>query len=151
MRKDGECTFGVLEARFRVLTSRIYRRKAEDVEKMFKVCCCLHNMIMRARDVRARMAGVNLSDTLNKCSLDDGEDLRDTNARGDIVRNLRRAPTVDDDDPTTTYSCSSPIHYLTTNCVSQHFPHERVHTRDQSSRRPQLPLVMIWCVNFPRT
>ena len=55
-------------------------------------------MIMRARDVRARMAGVNLSDALNKCSLDDGEDLRDTNARGDIVRNLRRAPTVDDDD-----------------------------------------------------
>ena len=95
MRKDGECTFGVLEARFRVLTSRIYRRKA-DVEKMFKVCCCLHNMIvLAAAEVRARMAGVNLSDTLNKCSLDDGEDLRDTNARGDIVRNLD-APTVDD-------------------------------------------------------
>ena len=72
VRKDSECTFSVLKARFRVLTSRIFRRKAEDMEKMFKVCC-LHNMIMRARDVRARMAGVNLSDALNKCSLDDGE------------------------------------------------------------------------------
>ena len=73
VRKDSECTFWVLKARFRVLKSRIYRRKAEDVEKMFKVCCCLHSMIMRARDVRAGMAGVNLSDALNKCSLDDGE------------------------------------------------------------------------------
>ena len=149
MRKDGECTFGVLEARFRVLTSRIYRRKAEDVEKMFKVCCCLHNMIMRARDVRARMAGVNLSDTLNKCSLDDGEDLRDTNARGDIVRNLRRARQLaTTTTTTTTYSCSSPP-LSNYRCVSQH-THERVHT-EIVSRRPQLPLVMIWCVNFPRT
>jgi len=98
VRKDSECTFGVLKARFRVLTSRIYRRKAEDVEKMFKVCCCLHNIIMRARDVRPGTGGANLSDTLNECNLDDGEDLRDRNARGHMVHNLRRAPTVDDDD-----------------------------------------------------
>lgn len=44
------------------------------------------------------MAGVNLSDALNKCRLDYGEGLQDTNAHGDIFRNLRRAPTVDDDD-----------------------------------------------------
>ena len=48
VRKDGECTFGVLKARFRVLTSRMYRRTAADVENLFKVCCCLHNMIMSA-------------------------------------------------------------------------------------------------------
>jgi len=97
VRKDSECTFGVLKARFRVLTSRIYRRNAIDVENMFKVCCCLHNMIMRARDVRPGTGYEYVQDTVHECNLDDGEDLRDTNARGERVRNLRSASIVDVD------------------------------------------------------
>ena len=80
VRKDSECTFGVLKARFRVLTSRMYRRKAADVGNLFKVCCCLHNMIMRARDVRPGTGNMNLQITLDECNLDDGDDLRDVNA-----------------------------------------------------------------------
>jgi len=98
VRKDSECTFGILKARFRVLTSRMYRRKAADVGNMFKVCCCLHNMIMRARDVRPGTGNVNLQATLDECNLDDGDDLRDVNARGQPVRNLRIASSVDVDD-----------------------------------------------------
>ncbi len=100
VRKDSECTFGVLKARFRVLTSRMYRRKAADVENLFKVCCCLHNMIMRARDVRPGTGNVNLQATLDECNLDEGEDLQDVNARGQPVKNLRSTSTVDvvDDD-----------------------------------------------------
>ena len=98
VRKDSECTFGVLKARFRVLTSRMYRRKAADVENLFKVCCCLHNMIMRARDVRPGTGNVNLQATLDECNLDDGDDLRDVNARGQPVRNLRITSSADVDD-----------------------------------------------------
>ena len=35
---------------------------------------------------------------MDECNLDDGEDLRDTNARGQLVRNLRSASIVDVDD-----------------------------------------------------
>ena len=97
VRKDSECTFGVLKARFRVLTSRIYRCNATDVENMFKVCCCLHNMIMRARDVRPGTGYEYVQHTVHECNLDDGEDLRDTNARGQLVRNLQSATSVDVD------------------------------------------------------
>ena len=65
VRKDSECTFGVLKARFRVLTSRIYRCNATDVENMFKVCCCLHNMIMRARDARLATTHTTISTSRN--------------------------------------------------------------------------------------
>jgi hypothetical protein len=85
-------------ARFRVLTSRMYRRKAADVENLFKVCCCLHNMIMRARDVRPGTGNVNLQITLDECNLDDGDDLQDVNARGQAVTNLRSTSIVDVDD-----------------------------------------------------
>ena len=85
VRKDAECTFGVLKARFRVLTSRIYRRKASDVEKLFKVCCCLHNMNMRARGVRPGRGAEYVQATVDECALDDGEDLSSTNAHGERI------------------------------------------------------------------
>ena len=88
VRKDSECTFGVLKARFRVLTSRIHRRNATDVGNLFKVCCCLHNMIMRARNVRPGMGKDNLLAVLADCNADEGEDLQDTNARGQTIWNV---------------------------------------------------------------
>ena len=98
VRKDFECTFGVLKVRFRVLTSRMYRRKAADVENLFKLCCCLHDMIMRARDVRPGTGNVNLQATLDECNLDDGDDLQDVNARRQPVTNIRSTSIVDVDD-----------------------------------------------------
>ena len=46
VRKDVECTFGVLKQRFRILHTKIARRRANDVENLFKVCAILHNLIL---------------------------------------------------------------------------------------------------------
>ena len=46
----------------------------------------------------SRTGNENLQATLDEYNLDDGEDLRDTNARGQLVRNLRSASIVDVDD-----------------------------------------------------
>ena len=40
LRKDEECTYGILKSRFRLL------RDLSDIEAAFKICCILHNMIL---------------------------------------------------------------------------------------------------------
>lgn len=46
VRKDVECCFGILKARFRFLKNVITLQKREDVENAFFVCCILHNLIL---------------------------------------------------------------------------------------------------------
>jgi hypothetical protein len=43
-RKDIECTFGILKKRFTILTSGIRFFDTEKADKVFLVCCILHNM-----------------------------------------------------------------------------------------------------------
>ena len=45
IRKDVECTFGILKMRFRYLRGRIQHHAIKVVEAAFKVCCMIHNMI----------------------------------------------------------------------------------------------------------
>lgn len=47
VRKDVECTFGILKARFRILRTGIEYHDMATVENIFKACCILHNMILR--------------------------------------------------------------------------------------------------------
>ena len=44
VRKDVECTFGVLTARFRILQSRIKFQHQSKVDNVFVASCVLHNM-----------------------------------------------------------------------------------------------------------
>jgi len=46
IRKDSECTFGILKERFQLLYTRLKRRNANDIERLFKVCAILHNMLL---------------------------------------------------------------------------------------------------------
>jgi hypothetical protein len=46
MRKDVECTFGILKGRFRILKSGILLNNPLSVEHIFKTCCALHNMLL---------------------------------------------------------------------------------------------------------
>ena len=46
IRKYSECTFGILKARFQLLYTRLKRRNANDIERLFKVCAILHNMLL---------------------------------------------------------------------------------------------------------
>lgn len=46
MRKDVECTFGILKGRFRILKSGIRVVTFEAVNHIWKTCCALHNMLL---------------------------------------------------------------------------------------------------------
>ena len=48
MRKDVECTFGILKQRWRILKSGIRVHSIELADKIFKCCCALHNYLLDA-------------------------------------------------------------------------------------------------------
>jgi hypothetical protein len=48
MRKDVECTFGILKGRFRILKTGIRLQKIEAVDKIWLTCCALHNLLLES-------------------------------------------------------------------------------------------------------
>ena len=46
VRKDVECTFGILKKRWRILNNGLEYRDIRVCEKIFVVCCCLHNFLL---------------------------------------------------------------------------------------------------------
>jgi hypothetical protein len=46
IRKDVECTFGILKKRWRILDYGFNYYSMKDCEKIFTVCCVLHNMLL---------------------------------------------------------------------------------------------------------
>jgi len=44
MRKDVECTFGMLKKRFGTLQSGVRVKKVLKVDQIWKTCCALHNL-----------------------------------------------------------------------------------------------------------
>jgi hypothetical protein len=46
VRKDVECTFGIMKKRWRILEYGIHYRCIETSEKIFVVCAILHNMLI---------------------------------------------------------------------------------------------------------
>jgi Plant transposon protein len=46
MRKDVECTFGIRKGRFRILKIGIRLHSIESVDRLWKTCCALHNMLL---------------------------------------------------------------------------------------------------------
>lgn len=46
MRKDVECTFGILKTRWRILRSPIRMKSIDDVDRVWKTCCALHNWLL---------------------------------------------------------------------------------------------------------
>ena len=47
VRKDVECTFGILKGRFRILKLPLLFHRQSDVDNVFFTCCVLHNMLHR--------------------------------------------------------------------------------------------------------
>ena len=45
VRKDVECTFGILKKRWRILNYGLHYRDIKKCEKIFVTCCCLHNFL----------------------------------------------------------------------------------------------------------
>lgn len=46
IRKDVECTFGILKCRFRILDHSFELQSKEDIDYVFVTCCILHNMLL---------------------------------------------------------------------------------------------------------
>ena len=46
MRKDVECTFGVLKGRWRILKTSIRAHSISSVGFIWLTCCALHNMLL---------------------------------------------------------------------------------------------------------
>jgi len=46
VRKDVECTFGIIKKRWRILNNGFYYRDIVTCEKIFVTCCCLHNFLL---------------------------------------------------------------------------------------------------------
>ena len=44
LRKDVECTFGILKKRFAILKNHCRIHSKEQIEDIFRICCILHNM-----------------------------------------------------------------------------------------------------------
>ena len=52
VRKDVECTFGILKNRWKILEYGIWFEEIEVVERVFIVCCILHNMMLSEMETR---------------------------------------------------------------------------------------------------
>jgi len=46
VRKDVECTFGILKKRWKVLNNGFYQRDIKICEKIFVTCCALNNYLL---------------------------------------------------------------------------------------------------------
>jgi hypothetical protein len=46
LRKDVECTFGILKGRWRILKAGVRVHGVEVTDKIFKTCCALHNWLL---------------------------------------------------------------------------------------------------------
>ena len=46
MRKDVECTFGILKGRFRILKAGIRLHGVDNADKIWFTCCAIHNMLL---------------------------------------------------------------------------------------------------------
>ena len=46
MRKDVECTFGILKGRWRILKAGVKLHGVNNCDKIWKTCCALHNILL---------------------------------------------------------------------------------------------------------
>jgi hypothetical protein len=47
VRKDIECTFGILKNRFRIWKTQINLHNKGDIDRLFKTSCVIHNMLLQ--------------------------------------------------------------------------------------------------------
>jgi hypothetical protein len=46
MRKDVECTFGILKGQFRILKAGIRVHGVDSTDNIWMTCCAIHNMLL---------------------------------------------------------------------------------------------------------
>ena len=59
MRKDVECTFGILKGRFRILKAGIMLHGVDVADSIWLTCCALHNMLLEIDGITGEWDGIN--------------------------------------------------------------------------------------------
>ena len=59
MRKDVECTFGILKGRWRILKTGVRLHSTESVDRVWLTCCALHNWLLEIDGLDQPWDGVN--------------------------------------------------------------------------------------------
>ena len=77
LRKDVECTFGILKKRFMILKHAVRLHNIEDLEHIFRTCAILHNILLEhdGRD--------DWEEELDDDSEDDNDDSDNDDSEGD--------------------------------------------------------------------
>ena len=60
MRKDVECTFGILKGRWRILKSGIRHQGVDAVDKIWLTCCVLHNWLLEIDGLNAKWSEISI-------------------------------------------------------------------------------------------
>jgi hypothetical protein len=61
LRKDAECCFGAIKARFRILKLPFMLHNVEDIDNVFVTCCILHNMTLKADGLEGKWHSAAMS------------------------------------------------------------------------------------------
>lgn len=88
VRKDIECTFGILKGRFRILRTAMNFQTQAAIDTVFYACCIMHNMNLRA-DGRDKEFSVPLQDWVNDAEAGDDEDLEDALMSMEIAKRAK--------------------------------------------------------------
>jgi hypothetical protein len=80
MRKDVECTFGILKGRWRVLKTGIRLHGLEEADMIWKTCCALHNWLLEVDGLDAQWSDGVPSDWENELGEHDIEDIQQIRA-----------------------------------------------------------------------
>ena len=127
VRKDIECTFGILKARFRLFDQPVRFYKFAQIDNAWKSCCILHNMLITydGNDLADWEKDLNWSyidpyfDTLDGVeieedyvhTMDDYYEERSTRERQRATHNLRVPIVYDTTDRGSSFHASNVFHY----------------------------------------
>ena len=93
MRKNVECTFGILKGRWRILKCGVRLHGTDACDKVFKTCCALHNLLLESDGLDQRWEeGVQCDYETTDFNQFDTDDLR---RMPNAVRELHRVYTDD--------------------------------------------------------
>jgi Plant transposon protein len=103
MRKDVECTFGILKGRFRILKTGIRLKSFQVVDDIWFTCCALHNYLLEADGPRKQWTKGIPSDYETHLGEHDNYDTVRSNLHPEIFGKLQNPLVYDSTTPVLDY------------------------------------------------